>query len=270
AIIILNLLLPLLYFSAAFVYGKYFYRKADWAKNWKRRVLLFVVLIHLLETILRGLYYKGFPITSIYEAASLVAFALVLIYLYIEIQIQVDTTGYFILVFVFFLQLFSSALATLKASLPPIFKSSLFIFHTSFGILGYASLFISALYSFLYLMLFYDLKSSRFGIFYDRLPSLETLKEVNLHTARLGFLCFFLSILLGIGLTFQLKIGSFFDFKGMASLAALTLYGLEMVGEKLWNWSGKRLAFLNLFGFTMLLFSFLIVNFFLTSFHEFH
>lgn len=169
----------------------------------------------------------------------------------------------------FFLQLFSSSFISLKVTFPKILHGPLFIFHTTTGVLGYASLVISAIYSFVYLLLFYDIKKSRFGLLYERLPSLEILQEMNLKTAKLGFFFFSLTILFGIVWSIRIKEGTPWDFKNLAVYGAWLIYGVEIVGGRFGKWSGKKLAYLSLGGLVLLMFSLVVVNLFLTSYHTF-
>jgi ABC-type transport system involved in cytochrome c biogenesis permease subunit len=182
----------------------------------------------------------------------------------------VKTTGYFILVFVFFLQLCSSAFINLTHNIAEILHSPLFSIHAGAAILGYSGLAISFLYSLMYLLLFYDIKSSRFGVIYNRLPSLEVLAGLNYNSAAVGFS--FLTIAIVMGSIWSNKVfGKFIAADPKILVAYLTwiIYGLELFGGKFLSWSSKRLAYLSLSGFAIILFSMVAVNLFLTSFHEF-
>lgn len=266
----LNVLLPLLYFSTTYLYGVYFFRNDPVGQRYMQAALRFTVTVHFLEIILRGFYFDHFPMASIFEAASTIALAIALIYLYIEHRLKVKTTGYFILVFIFFLQLFSSAFITFVPNIPEILHSPFFIFHTSAAILGYSALMVSAIYGLMYLLLFHDIKRNRFGVVYSRLPSLETLNEMNIRAAILGFSSLTVAIILGFLWSYKI-FHEFFHLDAKIVIAIVTwfIYGMEIFGKRFLGWAGKRLAYLSLSGFAVILFSLVAVNLFLTSFHEF-
>jgi len=266
----LNVLLPLLYFISTYLYGIYFFRNDPLGEKYMIPALRITVLIHLVEIVLRGIYFDHFPLASIYEALSVLAFAIVIIYIFVENQLRVQTTGYFILALVFFLQLFSSAFISFVTEIPEILNSPFFILHTSAAILGYSGLTVSAVYGLLYLLLFYDIKSSRFGVIYSRLPSLEILNEMNFRAALVGF--FFLTIAIILGFIWSKKVfGQYFHLDPKIIVAIITwfVYGIEIIGKRKLDWAGKRLAYISLSGFVIIVFSMIAVNLYLTTFHEF-
>ncbi len=266
----MNTILPLLYFATTFFYARYFWREDSSAKRYVTPMLQITVLIHFIDVVTRGIYYKHFPLATIFEASTVLALSVASIYMYIESRIKEKSTGYFILVFVFFMQVISSAFIDFVHVIPEILHDSLFIFHTSAAILGYSALAISAIYGLMYLLLTHDIKSSRFGVIYSRLPSLEILNEMNLKAATIGF--FFLTIAIVLGEIWTKKLyGTLlhFDYKILIAIITWFIYGLEIFGKKFFGWSGKRLAILSLSGFAIIIFSMIAVNTFLSSFHRF-
>ncbi len=266
----LNMVLPILYVGVTYLYGKYLFRKDSFAEKYMSKALKITVFIHFLEVVLRSWYYDHFPLASIFEAFSVLALAAALVYVYLEIKLKVKTTGYFILVFVFILQFISSAFIQYTRDIPEILHNPLFAFHTSTAVLGYSGFAISFLYSLMYLLLFYEIKGSKFGVLYDRLPSLEILSGLNYNSAIVGFVFLTIAILFG-GFWSAHVFGKFVPADPKIVIAYLTwiIYGLELFGGRFLQWSNKRLAYLSLSGFAIILFSMLAVNLFLTSFHDF-
>ncbi len=62
----------------------------------------------------------------------------------------------------------------------------MFGLHAGMAILGYSAFAVSAIYGFLFLLLYHDLKSTHFGLIYRRLPSLDVLAKMNIRAAVLG------------------------------------------------------------------------------------
>ena len=269
-ILIGNVLLPLFYFITTFTYAKVFYKQEAWAKKWARPLLSFTLSFHFGEFLLRSLYLKQISITSTAEAASVLVWTIGVTYLYLELRLKIQNTGYFVLVFLFFLTLFASSHLSLKENqLLEEAKGVPFFLHVFFALFGYTCLSLSAIYSFLYLLLFYDLKKNRFTLLYERLPPLEVLGEVNLKAVQLGFLVLSISTFLGILLGRILSKSMAGDAKVWFTFFTLAVYGLEILGYFFFRWSKRKLAILSLTGFFLLLFSFLIVNHLWTDFHAF-
>jgi ABC-type transport system involved in cytochrome c biogenesis permease subunit len=119
-------------------------------------------------------------------------------------------------------------------------------------------------------MLFYDIKKHRFGLIYKQLPSLEVMANFTYRAASLGFV--FLSVAMVLGLALMVKVYGAewkWDPKLTITLVAWLIYGASMAGRKFLGWSPRRIAFASLAGFAVILFSFVVVNFLFTSFHEF-
>ncbi|GAB4374653.1 MAG: cytochrome c biogenesis protein CcsA [Calditrichia bacterium] len=266
----LNTILPIFYFVSTYLYGMFFFKNDIFAEKYMSHILRFTVALHFAEVVLRGWYYQHFPLASIFESLSVLALAAIMIYLYLEIRLKVRTTGFFILVLVFVLQLISSAFISFTHDIPEILHSPYFAIHTSAAILGYSGLAISFLYSVMYLLLFHDIKGSRFGVIYNRLPSLETLAGLNYKAAAVGFS--FLTLAILVGSYWSNKVfGQFFAVDPKILVAYLTwlIYGIELLGGRYLKWSSRRLAYLSLSGFGIILFSMIAVNLLMTSFHEF-
>ena len=122
----------------------------------------------------------------------------------------------------------------------------------------------------MYLMLFYDLKSAQFGVFYRRMPSLEELNEMNVSSAVAGFL--FLTAAIFVGLILRKSVfpdAAHFDPKVITSYVIWGIYGVIIYGRKRGGWSGKHLSYLSLSGFVFILSSLIALNLFIQTFHRF-
>ena len=270
AIEILNGLLPILYGALLYLYGRYFFRTPKWALPYMKFLLLFTLGVHFIELLLRGMMFDRLPVASLFETLTVLAFCITLIYYYIESRLKIKTTGFFILILVFLLQGISSIFIDIGWEFPEILRNRMFIFHTSAAMLGYSALIVSTLYAIMYLMLFYKIKNAQFDIIYGRMPSLEELNEMNFRAAGIGFLFLTLAIALGIIWRKAIEPGAFhFDIKVIAAYSIWIIYGLVIYGKKIGHWAGKRLAYLSLSGFFVILFSMIIVTLFLNTFHRF-
>ena len=266
----LNILLPTLYALSWGLYALLFFRNDPFAERAAPRLLLATGSLHGVDLLCRAFYYRHFPVATVFEAFSVLAFSVLVVYLIIEWRTGVRTTGMFIVGIVFIFQIVSSAFITAPTDFSDLLREPMFVLHASTAVLGYSGMAISAIYSALYLMLFYDIKTQRFGIIYKQLPSLEVLGAFTYRAATLGFL--FLTVAMGLGLVLLVKVyGTYWrwDPKLAVTFVAWLIYSLCVVAKKFWGWSARRVAFVSLAGFAVIIFSLVVINLFLTSFHEF-
>ena len=270
AIDALNIVLPTLYALVWADYALLFFRNDPFAEKSAPWLLRASVAVHALLLVLRTVHFQHFPFASVFEANSVLAFSVAVLYLLIETRIGVRTTGFFILGIVFVFQLVSSAFFEPAESFSDVLWEPAFMLHVSTALLGYSGLAVSAVYGLLYLMLFYDIKKHRFGLIYKQLPSLEVMASFTYRSATLGLL--FLTVAMVGGFALLVKVyGTYWswDPKLMTTIIAWLIYSLGLAASRLYGWSAKRMALTSLAGFTVILFSLVIVNLVLTRFHVF-
>ena len=262
--------LPVLYFVTIWAYGKAFFSGSKPAETIKTPFLLGTVVLHASYVIMRTVVFGHPPITSVFEILSLIACTIVVIYFYIELRTGNKATGYFILILPFFFQLVSSMFIKEGQEIPPILRSNLLGFHVSSAFLGYAAIIISAVYGFLYLMLYHDIKSSQFGVIYERLPNLETLERMSFTATIFGFVLLTIAIVVGlIWLPRAIENFSYADPKLFSTIAIWLIYAIGLAAKKVIGWQGKRIIVLSMFGFALAMFSITVINMF-SGFHKFY
>lgn len=268
---LLEILLPLLYFGTIWVYARAFFSGIRFAEKVKTPLLVLTVALHASYIITRTALLGHPPITSVFEILSLIAFTVALVYGYIEMRTKNTATGYFILILPFFFQLVSSLFVKETSDVPLLLRSNLLGFHVSSAFLGYAAITISAVYAFLYLMLYHDIKSKQFGVVYKRLPNLETLERMSFTATIFGFLLLTIAIIVGM-VWLPRAIGTFAytDPKLFGTAAIWIVYAVGLVAKKMSGWQGRRMMMLSVFGFALALVSVTIINMFFTEFHKFY
>ncbi|MBI4427930.1 MAG: cytochrome c biogenesis protein CcsA [Ignavibacteriales bacterium] len=266
----LNGFLPLLYGGAVWLYAKAFFSDAMFAKKIKTAFLFTMIGFHAVYLLLRTAQFRHPPITTIFEIMSLIAFSVALAYAVTESLTKVKNTGYFILIPAFFFQLISSLFIQDLKEVNPILRSNLLGVHVSTALLGYTAITISAGYGFLYLMLYHNIKSNRFGVIYSKLPNLEILERMSFVSTVLGFLL--ISVAMVIGLVWLPKAFdsfSYFDAKLVGTLIVWGLYGMGLVAKRMFGWQGRKIMVLSLAAFVIAIFSLTAINLLFSSFHNF-
>jgi hypothetical protein len=117
---------------------------------------------------------------------TMIAFAVAAVHLYIELTHKNQGAGVFVVGLVFVFQIIASAFMRPVTAANPILSSRLFGLHTGTAILGYSGFAVSAAYGMLFLLLYREIKASRFGRLYERLPSLDLLALMTIRAAAVG------------------------------------------------------------------------------------
>jgi ABC-type transport system involved in cytochrome c biogenesis permease subunit len=268
---IFEILLPLLYFGTTWTYAKAFFSNIKYAEYFKTPLLLLTLTAHVIYIVIRTVEFHHPPITSIFEIFSLIALTIILVYAYIEMRTKNSSTGYFILILPFFFQLVSSFFIKEISEIPQLLRSNLLGFHVTSALLGYAAITISAVYGFLYLMLYHDIKSRQFSVIYKRLPNLETLERMSFTATVFGFVL--LTIAITVGILWLPSIANnvpYTDPKLLGTGAIWLLYGVGLTAKKMIGWQGRRMMVISMFGFAIAMFSMTIINMFFSGFHKFN
>lgn len=226
--------------------------------------------LHAVYILFRTIVLGHFPITSIFEILTLITFTITMVYAYLELRLKNTTTGYFILILPFFFQIFSSIFIKANAEVLAILQNNLLGIHVSSALFGFSALAISAVYGFLYLMLYHNIKSNQFGVIYNRLPNLEALQRMSYTSIWIGFTLLSVAIILGMVLLNTVHQFSFItDPKLFGTMATWLLYAVGLTAKKAFGWSGRKIMVLSIVGFAIALFSMTVVNMLFSGFHNF-
>jgi ABC-type uncharacterized transport system permease subunit len=269
--LIFNYLLPVLYWATIWSYAKAFFRNSPLAKKVKSPLLLLTVACHLFYLIARTALFEHPPITNIFEILSVISFTTALAYLAIEFITKVKSTGYFVLIISFFFQLLSTIFIQDLTNVNPVLRSNLLGFHVTSALLGYSAFAVSAVYGFLYIMLYHHIKSKQFGVIYDNLPDLEKLEKMAMVSVRTGFVLLSVAIVVGVvWLPRAFEHFSYFDPKLIGTMVIWVMYGVGLLAKRTIGWQGRKIMVLSIVGFAVTMLSLTVVNVFLTGFHNFY
>ena len=270
-ITLLNYLLPIFYWVTVWSYAKAFFRNSAAAKRFKTPLLAITLGFHFVYLIARTVHFGHPPITTLFEILSVIAFTTALSYRAIEYLTGVKSTGYFVLILSFFFQLLSTLLIQNLSAVNPVLKSNLLGVHVTSALLGYSAFAISAVYGFLYIMLYHHIKSKQFGVIYDNLPNLEKLERMATVSVVTGFALLTVAIVVGVvWLPKAFEHFSYFDPKLVGTVIIWLMYGAGIVAKRTIGWQGRKIMVLSIVGFGIMLLSLTVVNVFLSGFHNFY
>lgn len=271
AIHTINILLPFFYLLTLGVYFYDFLKEEKKLKNVKRVFLFITLFLHFIYIVFRTIAFDHPPITNVFEIFTILAITISFSYFLVELISDIRGTGPFIIVLSFIFQLISSVFIQDLVEVKEVLRSNLLGIHVISALLGYSGFTISAVYGFLYLVLYKDIKLNRFGLIFNRLPNLEVLEKLSLYSAVIGFCALTITIIIGIiWLPVAFPKFSYLDPKLLGTFLVWLLYAIGITSKVLGNWRGKRMVILSITGFTIAMLSTILSNFLAQSFHSFY
>jgi HemX protein len=268
---ILVVALPLIYCGVVTLYGISFFASRPGLENLKSKALIAVVLIHVGYIVLRTVAFDHPPVTTVFEIMTMLALCISVAYAYIEFQTKATNTGFFILLLALIFQVASSLFIRNLDEIAPILRSNLLGFHVSAALLGYTAISLSAVYGLLYLLLYHEIKSSRFGVIYTRLPNLEMLETMSHKAEVFGF--WMLTAAISVGLIWLPRAFDNFSYLDPKLIGTLIIWGIYLLGlsaKRILGWQGRKTMIISLVGFGFVFLSMTIINFSMSGFHSFH
>jgi len=245
------------YFAAAIISLAELFRGT---KAMARIMLLFVILgfaLHTVSIIYRYAAGGYMPVSSPHEAASFFSWCTVLLFLILEFRYKVGLLGSFIMPLVFVLMFSSAMLSREIKPLSPELQSYWFGIHTVLAFLGNASFAMSFGIGIMYLVQEHYVKSKHIGGLFQRLPSLQSLDEINYRLITIGFPLLTLAIITG-AFWADKAWGGYIkgDIRVVWSLITWLIYAIVLHTRLIAGWRGRRAAVLSIIGFLSIIVAF--------------
>jgi ABC-type transport system involved in cytochrome c biogenesis permease subunit len=271
-----NVVLLALYTVAGGAYAVQFARRTF---NTSRLATVLLVLAAFAHTFVIGMEtMRVGHVPSASATAAILTFVwlLALSYLYIELTTGERSMGVFILPLLVALQTIPAFSGGAGEPRSAILESPWFGVHVSSLLFAYASFALAGMLGITYVLQFKEIKAKHLGFFYQRLPSLNVLDEMNLRAVTIGWL--FLTVGLITGGIWASQIQSSSDPAGSMSLGdpkifvavlCWAVYSFELYAQRAIGWRGRRAAWLSAVGFGIVLLNFVPVSYFFTTSHNF-
>lgn len=238
------------------------------------RVTLYLAVVgflfHTANIIVRYVQGGHFPVTNMHEAASFFSWCIVILFFFHEYRYKLGLLGSFIMPIVFIFMFSSSVFPREIKELSPVLKSYWFGIHVLLAFLGDAAFAMACGIGFMYLIQERYVKSKHLSRLFQKLPSLQTLDEINYHLITLGFPLLTLAIITGV-MWANTAWGTYWrwDPKEVWSLITWLIYALVLHLRLTLGWRGKKAAILSIFGFAIVVFAFFGVALLLKGRHVF-
>lgn len=229
------------------------------------------VVSHYFALLSRARAMGGVPYQDFYGSLSLFAWLLAVTYLGIERFHRQRAVAPFVLPFV----IGFVTISTFLAPEPDAVRHSpahgpLFALHVTINILAYAAFALSFVVSLLYLAQNRWLRDRRLGPVVWRFPALEVLERMSRSSAIVGVTA--LSFGMGLGFFWAHRLLGHYvtgDAKEIISLIVLLVYATYLWLSRKTAWRGARACRLCVASFFIVIFSYTVVNFYLSNYHRF-
>jgi len=221
---------------------------------------LFGLLLRWFES-----YRLGFghaPLSNLYESLAFFAFTTAVLYLFVEKKYQNRTIGAFIAPLIFAAMAYASLSPNISDRIQPLIpalKSNWLIVHVITCFIGYAAFAVAFGVSFMYLIKRRSGSSEKSLLQY--LPEPDVLDELTHQLIMFGFLFLSAGIITG-AVWANSAWGRYWgwDPKETWSLITWFMYATLLHARLMRGWQGKRIAYLSIFGFMAVLFTYFGVN----------
>jgi len=215
-------------------------------------------ILHTIALIADWVIDGHYPVFSLRETLSFLAWALVALYSVVLYRYRAQAVGAFTMPLISVLTFIALLLGTDTPNAPASFSATwLFPIHTTLLIFAYAAFFIVFMASVMYLLQERELKLKTFSAIFHRLPSLTTVNELATYAAAFGLTLLTLGIATGM-IWSRARSGQLWHNDPKEILAVLTwlLYFFLIIYRSSANWRGRRAAWLGVLGFVLVLCTF--------------
>ncbi len=227
------------------------------------------VVLHYLALLERSRWAHSVPYQDLYGSMSLFAWLLAVTYLGLETFHRQRSVGPFILPFILVLTLFANFSPATPPPPPPA-HGPLFALHVTLNILAYSAFALSFVLSLIYLLQNRLLRGRRLGTVSWRFPALEVLERMSRSSVLVGIGALCVGMVLGFMWVHRVR-GRYWDAdpKEIATLLILAVYAVYAWLARRTAWRGARASLLCAFNFVFVVFSYTIVNFYLSRYHRY-
>ena len=259
-----------LYAASFLVYVRLLYAPNIWLGRLATLLLAGGIVAHYFALLERSMGAHTVPYDDLYGSMSLFAWLLGITYLGLELFHRQRTVGAFVSLLMFGWMAALDSLAPHQLPAPPPARGPLFAFHVTLNIWAYAAFALSFVLSVVYLVQDRVLRSHRPGAPFWRFPALDVLDRMSRSSVFVGLAA--LAFGVASGLVWEHRLTGMYawgDPKVIVTLLIVGVYIAYLLLSRTSGWRGARAARICTLNFAIVLFSYTLVNLYLTRFHRF-
>jgi ABC-type transport system involved in cytochrome c biogenesis permease subunit len=229
------------------------------------------LILHYLALLQRSHLAHAVPYDDLYGSMSLFAWLLAFTYLALETFHRQRSVGAFVLPVVIVWLVAAMLYAPGAAPPPAPARGALFALHVTLNIMAYAAFALSFVLSLIYLLQNRMLRARKPSRVFWRFPPLDVLDRMSRSSVAVGVAALVVGAAFGLVWEHRLR-GSYgsSDPKVLVTLLIILVYGAYLWLARAIRWRGARAALLCAWNFVLVVFSYSIVNLYLTRFHRFY
>lgn len=198
----ITVVLPLLYFAGASLYGMAYAgdRQPTWSGRTRQIVVFLAMSLHGWLFLEHAWAVGAFPVQGVALTTSAVALTTALLFRLLTMRAPQAAVESLILSCVGLLQLSASCFGPMAPDSTATPQDAIAILHILMMLLASAALILSGACGWLHLLQYKQVQQRAFGSIFRNLPPLEALSNMVRQTAMAGFACLTLGLNVGIGL----------------------------------------------------------------------
>jgi cytochrome c-type biogenesis protein CcsB len=216
-----------------------------------------------------GFYrYGTIPAKNLFETLSISAWTLAGVFIFFHTRYRLDVLGVYAAPLVAAIMLVAAQLPREPLDVKNLFNSAWLVFHIIAIFIGEAALALACGVGILYLLQERAIKDKQRGFFFKRLPSLELLDATGYGCIVVGFTMLTAGLITGF-IYAQAVWGRFWSWDPKEIWSGITwlIYAALLHQRLTVGWRGRRAAIMAIFGFAVIVFTFLGVNFLMEGHH---
>lgn len=261
-----------LYVSSLALYLRFLYTGRGLTGQLAAFVLGLGLLGHYLALLERSQWVHSVPYDDLFGSLSLFGWLLAATYLGLELyyrQRSVGAVGAFVVPCVLALFVIGTWTGHGQSATRQE-QGALFALHVTLSVLAYAAFALAFILSFVYLLQHRHLRRRRPGRVLWRFPPLDGLDRMSRGSVRVGLVSLVTGTVLGI--LWELRIQHrflFADPKVLVTVAIFVLYAVYLRLSLRGGWKGARASLVCVLTFFLVIFSYAVVNVYLSQFHRY-
>lgn len=227
------------------------------------------LILHYVALLQRSHWAQTIPYDDLFGSLSLFAWLLAVTYLVVERIHRQRAVGPFVLPIVVGVFALAHSNPAGPITRPPA-HGALFAFHITLNILAYSAFAMSFVLSVIFLVLNRRLKGHKLGIVGWRFPALEVLERMTRSSVLIG--CVSLALGMAAGFVWAQRLwGRYWDGDPKVIITVLIFFAYlgYVYLSRTASWRGARASILCIINFLFVIFSYSIVNLYLSRFHRY-
>lgn len=259
-----------LYATSFLCYARLLYAPNVWLGRLATLLLVGGIALHYFALLDRSMATHAVPYDDLYGSMSLFAWLLGITYLGLELFHRQRSVGAFVTLLLVVWMAVLGWLAPHQMPPPPPARGPLFAFHVTLNTWAYAAFALSFVLSIVYLAQDRVLRLHRSGAAFWRFPALDVLDRMSRSSVFVGLAA--LAFGVASGLVWEHRLTGRYawgDPKVIVTLLIVGVYIAYLLLSRTSGWRGSRAALVCTLNFAIVLFSYTLVNLYLTRFHRF-